>query len=326
MFLHDLTWQRSDQPVLSAMTTGQMWSRVQLYNPTVIRVDGVYRMWYIGNDTATRVDGLMLGYAESDDGLRWTEHPDNPILRADDLPWGKSWQTPHVLYDADEHCYKMWFVSTDINRDADGGVVSFFQKLGYGVSPDGLHWDIAPDPLYPSARRPCVLKDGPGAYRMWMNSSPHPDGSLGDLAGNIYRFVSPDGLRWTRDPEPAVTADDAHRSVVYPYVVKNEDAYTMWYGCHVEGGFFELFCSVSEDGLTWTHHCDRSAFPATRCPDDFDGRYTSTPCVLQEDDRYLLYYSARDLGNIYGASDGTIKVDRDGIYRHIGVAVGVVGR
>ena len=51
---------------------------------------------------------------------------------------------------------------------------------------------------------------------------------------------------------------------------------------------------------------------------------TSTPCVLDDEDRYLMYYSARDLGNIYGAGDGTVRADSAGIYRHIGVAVRAV--
>lgn len=95
----------------------------------------------------------------------------------------------------------------------------------------------------------------------------------------------------------------------------------MWYGCHVEDGLFEIFASTSADGLQWTHHHEQSAFPATRDPSDFDGRYTSTPCVLDDGDRYLLYYSTRDMGNLYGAGAGTVRADGMGVYRHIGVAV-----
>lgn len=36
MFLHQLQWQRSNQPVLSAMTTAQTWCRVQLYDPALL--------------------------------------------------------------------------------------------------------------------------------------------------------------------------------------------------------------------------------------------------------------------------------------------------
>ena len=319
MPLHLAPWQRPDQPALSAMTTGQPWCKVTVYNPTVLRIGDTYKMWYLGNSSRTRALDMDLGYAESADGIHWTEHPDNPILPGSDLPMGNRWQTPHVLFDTDENRYKMWFVMVD-DREDDGRVTGP-QRLGYATSPDGLHWDIHPKPVYPSGRRPCVLKDGPNAYRMWMNSMPAPGGEFGDLVGSVYRFESTDGVNWTRDPEPVLTASGKLRSVVYPFVLQHDDGYTMWYGCHVDGGVFEIYCSTSSDGLTWTHHHEKPAFPATRDPSDFDGRYTSTPCVLDDGDRYLLYYSTRDWGNLYGAGDSTVRFDRAGIYRHIGVAV-----
>jgi hypothetical protein len=38
----------------------------------------------------------------------------------------------------------------------------------------------------------------------------------------------------------------------------------------------------------------------------------------------LLYYSARDLNNLYGAGDHTVRHDSAGVYQHIGVAVGTL--
>ena len=321
MNLHEAKWQRQDQPILSGMTTNQDWCRVQLYNPTVIRVGKTYKMWYLGNSTATRTNDMDLGYAESADGLTWVEHPGNPILTRKDLPSGGAWQTPHVMLDEDEGVYRMWFIMSAVERGENLKVVSSYQKLGYATSRDGLQWDVHPEPIYPSGRRPFVMKDGPNAYRMWMDSSPGLGIDFDSLVGSIYRFVSTDGLSWTRDPEPMLTATETHRSVIYPYVLQDESGYTMWYGCHVDGGIYEIFCSTSEDGLTWVHHLDAPALPATRNPNDYDGRYTSTPCVLDDGDRYLMYYSTRDCGNLYRAGDGTIKTDGAGIYRHIGVAV-----
>ncbi|MCZ6634957.1 MAG: hypothetical protein O7G87_16290, partial [bacterium] len=174
MGLQNAPWQRLDQPALSSMTTHQTWCRVTLYNPTVLKVGGTYKMWYLGNRSQTRVSDMDLGYATSDDGLHWTEHPDNPILTGDDLPETYCWQTPHVILD--ENRYRMWFVMSTSQRNDRGVQISYAQQLGYAESPDGLSWKVHPEPLYPSGRRPCVLKDGPNAYRMWMNSSPEPDG------------------------------------------------------------------------------------------------------------------------------------------------------
>lgn len=320
MFLNNLEWQRREQPVLSAMVACPAWRAVQTYNPTVLFHDGLYRMWFIGNGSATRTNDMVLGYAESTDGLVWAEHEQNPILRQQHLPWGGSWQTPHVIWDADESLYKMWFIMSDSERGPNNEVIFFEQRLGYGTSTDGLRWVMHPDALLQGGRRPCVLKIGPGEYRMWMNAAPDPDGDFRAAAQHIFGFSSADGLTWTRDPVPAVVATEPLRSIVYPFVLQQGSAYTMWYGAHVEGGLFEIFSSTSTDGTSWEHHHDAPAFAATRDPDNFDGRYTSTPCVVAMPDRYLLYYSARDWGNLYGASDGSVRVDGDGIYRHIGVA------
>ena len=73
----------------------------------------------------------------------------------------------------------------------------------------------------------------------------------------------------------------------------------------------------SSDGLTWTEHPANPILPANEVP---LGKDWHTPHVLYDGERYLLYYAARDLGNLYGAGDGTLRADGGGIYRHIGVA------
>lgn len=302
------------------MTTDQAWCRVQLYYPTVVFAQGRYRMWYLGNRTATRTADMCLGYAESADGLTWTPHAANPILTAADLPFGSSWGSPHVIHDEEEGLFRMWFVSLAGRRSDEGRLVDIDQKLGYASSPDGLAWDVHPEPLLPEGHGPFVMKDGPGAWRMWMNSARDPDGGFEKRASHIYRFESADGLSWRRDPEPMLSATETRRSVIYPWVMRDRGGYTMWYACHVGGSLFEIFCSTSEDGLSWNHHLEEPVLPATRDPNDFDGRYTSTPCVLDDGDRYLMYYCTRDHGNLYGAGDGTVLFDRGGVYRHIGVA------
>ena len=59
--LYQLDWQRQEQPVLSAMTTNQDWCRVTVYSPAVLRMGDTYKMWYLGNRTATRTSDMDLG-------------------------------------------------------------------------------------------------------------------------------------------------------------------------------------------------------------------------------------------------------------------------
>ena len=315
-------WERQAEPILSANTTNEDWCKVVVYSPTVIHHDGIFRMWYLGSSTVTRKANTVMGYAESDDGINWHPHASNPILTGEDIPWGQLLQTPHVLFDSEESLYKMWFVSGyPMKIDERGRVTELDQHLGYATSPDGLQWKIRPKPIYPSGRSPSVIKEGPGKYRMWMGSLPGPDSELKGLYSNIFEFTSPDGIHWERAARPVIQPGGKIRTAIYPFVYREKDTYHMWYGGHVEGGRFELFCARSKDGSSWETDQDRPAFPAREGKAAFDSRYTSTPCLVAMPDRYLLYYSARDWVTDYVDAAGVKHRDNSSPYAHIGVAV-----
>ena len=154
-------WQRRSLPILSARTTKQDWCKVVLYSPHVIFHDGKYRMWYLGTSTATRTNDIVMGYAESANGIDWKEYEQNPILIGANISWGTILQTPFVIFDDDERIYKMWFVSgAGITRDEKGKVLKNEQQLGYATSTDGIAWKIHPEPIFWSARSPSVIKTG----------------------------------------------------------------------------------------------------------------------------------------------------------------------
>jgi len=314
-------WQRRAEPALSARTTRQSWCKIVCYSPHVIHHEGKFRMWYLGASTASRSNDIVMGYAESSDGVRWTEHPGNPILTPKDMPWGEMIQTPFVLFDRDENIFKMWFVMADVPRGKDGKLLSNDQRLGYATSKDGLAWKIHPETIFPSARSPSVIKEGPGKYRMWMGSRPDVEDRISaELYKNIYEFTSSNGVEWKRSEKPVLRPTGPAQTTVYPFVLKQNGKYIMWYGCHVAGGKFELFCAQSDDGGSWQVDHSQPAFPAASDKNRFDSRYTSTPCIVRIDNRYLLYYSARDWVNEYIDSQGRKRRDNSGVYSHIGVA------
>ncbi len=316
-------WRRLDEPVLSARSTKQNWAKVVCYSPHVIHHAGKFRMWYLGTSEASRTNDMAMGYAESDDGLTWREHPDNPIFTGVDVPWGRTVQTPFVLFDEDAGLHKMWFVSGDgVTRDGEKKIVRNDQKLGYATSLDGLSWEVRPEPVFPSGRSPCVIKDGPDNYQMWMGSRPDvTDESSGELYQNIYHFRSKDGINWTRGAKPVLRPDGRATTVVYPFVIRDGDGYRIWYGCHLATKTFEIFSADSDDGLSWRVDHHRPAFPAAPGKSRFDSRYTSTPCVIALPDRYFLYYSARNWEREYQTGDGRDRRDGAGVYSSIGVAI-----
>jgi predicted GH43/DUF377 family glycosyl hydrolase len=74
------TWKReSDKPVLSAESA---WEKVAVMCPHVLFNDKqrLYRMWYSGGE---QNEPNAIGYATSDDGLKWTKHEKNPIFQPD---------------------------------------------------------------------------------------------------------------------------------------------------------------------------------------------------------------------------------------------------
>ena len=46
-------------------------------NPFVMVDGGRFRMWYAAGET---YEPNVIGYAESDDGVRWTKYPGNPVF------------------------------------------------------------------------------------------------------------------------------------------------------------------------------------------------------------------------------------------------------
>lgn len=314
-------WQRRDEPILSAQTTKQSWCRVVCYSPHVIFHDGKFRMWYLGTSEASRTNNMVMGYAESDDGIQWREHPDNPLLTGDDVPWGTPIQTPFVKLDATTKQFRMWFVSGDgVSRDAKNKIIGNDQRLGHATSPDGIHWKVDPQALYPCGRSPSVTQLGPNNYRMWMGSRPDHNLINGDLYRHLYEFRSTDGLKWARGAEPVLRPRYGANSVVYPFVIREGDAWYMWHGCHIDGGTFEIFCAKSADGTKWEVDHTRPAFPAAKGKERFDSRYTSTPCIVRVGDRLLMYYSARDWQREYIDAEGRTRRDGASVYAGIGVA------
>ena len=126
-------WIRyGDEPVL--MTSGDItdWDGRYTYGSTVVRIGGVYHMWYIGADGDSSKGTFYahgIGHASSPDGLNWTRDPDNPVFHCTD---GVAWRNvnthaPSVIYDpnnfsghGDPYPLKMWFAGRTGSNDTIG--------------------------------------------------------------------------------------------------------------------------------------------------------------------------------------------------------------
>ncbi len=186
----DMQWQRPNEPALSSTTTRLDWCRTYIISPHVIRTGDEYRMYYIGRTgESLHVRGQMdyvIGMATSEDGLEWEPYGDTPVLTVDEVHWGAfSLQTPCVLWDEEEQRFKLWFTGYTEWIVTPSGMREYTERLGYATSDDGIGWDVHPDPVFESGRRPCVHKEGPGRYRMWMNFRPSREAPWDTLYQNV---------------------------------------------------------------------------------------------------------------------------------------------
>ena len=58
------------------------WEIPSVMNPCVIFEDGVYKMWYAAGET---YEPNVLAYAESQDGINWVKHKEEPVFCAEPL-------------------------------------------------------------------------------------------------------------------------------------------------------------------------------------------------------------------------------------------------
>eukprot|EP00913_Durusdinium_trenchii_P028346 g26574.t1 len=101
-------WKVTDRGVINL---SQQWERSRLFYPAVLKIDGVYLMWY-GSYWSAERNKTALGFAVSEDGIRWHKHPDNPVLRPDPKrPWESHYTTSQSVIRAADGSFRIWYAS-----------------------------------------------------------------------------------------------------------------------------------------------------------------------------------------------------------------------
>jgi len=122
-------WTRDTlhNPVLSRGSSGS-WDDILLLAPCVIRIDGIYHMWYDGWQDGSSVH--QIGHATSADGITWQKDPTNPVFTRGN---STNWDFPEVrgakvIYDGSR--FHMFYT---------GGRWATYD-IGYAYSQDGINW------------------------------------------------------------------------------------------------------------------------------------------------------------------------------------------
>ncbi len=102
-------WNVTERPVLGL---SQNWEVEILVYPTVLKVDGVYLMWYGSYDNAVRRQTTAIGFAASVDGLKWYKLPQNPVLRPDPArPWESNYVGSGCVSRLADGSFRYWYAS-----------------------------------------------------------------------------------------------------------------------------------------------------------------------------------------------------------------------
>jgi beta-1,2-mannobiose phosphorylase / 1,2-beta-oligomannan phosphorylase len=140
------SWRPRKSIALSESDDGFIWSEPRvvlgpkdspegweddLNRPSIVKVGGLYHLWYTGQYKAGAVDGRSwIFHATSHDGVNWLRCP-KPVLRAE-RPWEKSAvMCPHVEWDGAKGIFMMWY---------SGGEQYEPNAIGYASSEDGDNW------------------------------------------------------------------------------------------------------------------------------------------------------------------------------------------
>ena len=226
-----IEWAKyENNPVLVPGSQGE-WDDSNTDHACVLFINGVYKMWYMGEDGSS----ARIGYATSNDGINWDKYSANPVLN---LGLVGSWDESEVMHPSvvfDGNTYHMWY----------NGYGQDVQRTGYATSPDGITWTkYSGNPVltvgasgtwddYMLALMAVIYKDD--EFKMWYTGGDGTDGSSKYF--RIGYATSPDGITWSKyDNNPVLDIGEVGAwdslGVVTSSVLFDTTAkiYKMWYG------------------------------------------------------------------------------------------------
>lgn len=102
------TWKITNRGVLKV---DQKWEQSRLFYPAVLKADGAYLMWY-GSYWSAQRNKTALGFAVSEDGLRWHKSPHNPVFKPDPKrAWKSHYTTSQSVLRLADGGFRIWYAS-----------------------------------------------------------------------------------------------------------------------------------------------------------------------------------------------------------------------
>jgi len=280
-----INWSRYDNPVLMAGGPGSWDENFSIVN-SVLFHDGIYKMWYEGNNG--------FGYATSVDEINWIKDTlNNPVL----LPGPPgSWDEMEIANASVifvDDTFHLWYSGVDAFHD---------NRIGHAVSLDGITWEK-------DTANPVLDLGDPGslddhelihpfvmyAYnKYWMYYNGH-DGTT----QRIVLATSIDKVNWDRyylNPilNPGPEEWDSYQ--LGPMcVVVYQDTFRLFYTGLKPDTTVRIGYAFSTDGYHYTKYADNPVLDFGD-PGRWDDAGVALPYVImdEEDSLYKMWYGGTD--------------------------------
>ena len=200
-----------------------MWDCLHSGDPDVIKVKGMYYLYYSGCHEVTGAGGI--GLATSTDGAQWSKYAGNPILKQGNS-YDSYWlQTPSVIYD--NGTWKMWYSAKE-----EAQTPYRQARIAYATSSDGFHWTRVGIALekgsanawdHVGVNNPTVVKYKEKYIMLYGHSG--QDG--------LGMALSDDGIHWEkygRNPILKAGAKGWDSRIISPYLLVDAADFKLYYG------------------------------------------------------------------------------------------------
>lgn len=305
--MNPITWEKKGRVIVPE--DGPAWRRHMSGAMHVMPFEkNRYRVYLtgVGEDTPTALGEpgrRHIGWLELDQDFNIVhENPANPVLGPGE---GGAFDcegvvmpmivrlSPEVLY--------MYYAGF-----GPGTACWLDNHMGLAISRDGgdtwKRWSRAPLPVRDD-KDPFtmgtfwVIRESEDHWRIWYTTAfrvDHLDGRW-QVRTHLKYATSKDGIHWDK-PENNVVLDldesGGETLLTRPVVLREPDGYRMWYCVRTNEIPYYIGYAESLDGLHW----ERKPSGITTSDEGWDSEQVEYPCVLKEDDRYLMFYN----GNGYG--------------------------
>ena len=229
----------------------------------------------------------------------WTKDARSPIFSGSgNGTWDKHVMYPMVIFNSDLNRYEMWYCGSY-------GSGSFYPyRIGFAMSADGINWTkYAGNPVLTptvgtwdegSVDLGMVLREN-GQYKMWYVG----------MRNNIRQIgyaTSPDGINWTKNANPVLSAGSASwevGGVAWCSVLSNSGSYTMFYtGLQATGYILRIGRATSLDGINWQKDSTNNPVLSNGALGQWDDESVGTGlnCLKIDNTLYMWYTGWNSIG------------------------------